>query len=94
MVIPMSRVSASATDMRRRISGWRAAAQRERELLRDGPRLDPDRSLNLALELCELDASEPGLLDPLREREILCARATWAKLRKHFGCPRSVTIEQ
>lgn len=90
----MTRVPASATDMRRRIAGWRAAAQRERELWRDGPLLDPDQSLALALELCALDAGEPGLVDPLRQREILSARATWAKLRKHFGCPRSAIIPQ
>jgi hypothetical protein len=91
----MSRVPASATDMRHRIAGWRAAAQRERELWRNGPVLDPDQSLTLALELCALDAGEPGLVDPLREREILSARATWTKLRKHYGCPlRSVTTRQ
>ena len=90
----MSRVPVPASDLRRRIAGWRAAAQRERELWRTEPLLDPDQSLNLALELCALNAGEPGLVDPLREREVLSARATWAKLRKHFGCPRSATIPQ
>jgi hypothetical protein len=80
---------ASPDDLRRRIAGWRAAEQRERAVRREEPILEPARSLELALELCELDATDPDKTDPVRERGVEATRDAWSRLRKHFRCQAS-----
>jgi len=83
---------AAPADLRRRVMGWRAAERREQRIrAREGP-LDPDASLEAAIELHEFLPPETDALDVVRRREIASARAAWqtlrARLRKPAAGPR------
>ena len=81
----VSRGQGTPEEIRRRVAGWRAAEQREREVRRDEPPLDASAALDAAQELYELAPDLFGQEDALREREVLAARAAWAKLRIRSG---------
>ena len=72
--------------IRRRVAGWRAAELRELQQRRQELPLDPDASLEAALDLCELLPSDEIGEDSVRAREVDEARKAWAKLRAHLAC--------
>jgi hypothetical protein len=80
--------SASAEAIRQRIQGWRDAEARERRERATARPLDPEESLQAAIELNELlpDASVED--DAVRAREVDRARAAWMKLRQRWVCHR------
>ena len=68
-------------EIRRWVSGQRAASATEREVARaEGPH--PERAIALALSMFEAARTAGVPPDPLREREVARVRATWRKLRK------------
>ena len=74
-------------DLRRWVENHRAAAARERALMRDKP-LPPSEAFAAALSLMLLNESLNGSpfdrTDPVSEREDEEARAAWAKLRARW----------
>lgn len=75
----------SAEDLRRRVSGWRAAERRERALHAAAGPMAPQAAWSAALELYDLlpvDVREP---DVTRVREIEMARRAWRTLRTHLS---------
>jgi hypothetical protein len=79
----------SHADLRRRVAGYRAAAERDRELQRDAP-VDPELAFQQALELCELAGdSLTAPPDAVRLREVSDARAAWARVRKRTAWRQS-----
>lgn len=75
----------SADDLKRRLAGWRAAEQREREARRADPLLSPSEALEAALELCDLAGPSLAEEDAVRRREVAQARAAWRTLRERMG---------
>jgi hypothetical protein len=76
-------------DLRRRVAGYLAAAERDRELQRDAP-VDPDLAFQQALELCELAGDSLTVpSDAVRLREVSDARAAWARVRKRTAWRQS-----
>jgi hypothetical protein len=85
-------VSTPATELRRRVMGWRAAERREHELRRlEGP-LAPTVALETAFELHDLFAGTLDRQDAVRVRELTGARAAWRKLRERLACPPAVRM--
>jgi hypothetical protein len=85
----VSRTQGTPEDIRQRVAGWRAAEVRERQVRRAEPIPDPTTAFELATELCELAPELFREEDPVREREVLAARAAWAKLRERLGWQRA-----
>lgn len=74
-------------DVRRWIAGFEAAAEADREALRQSPP-DPEWSIRVSLELIEAArraGHSSGAPDPIIEDEVEAVRATWARLRSRLG---------
>src|SRR5690348_8387323 len=78
-------VGATANDLRRRVAGWRAAAQREQALRAKAAPLSPDAALTAAFELYDLLPADVPVADATRIREIALARRSWHTLRTRLA---------
>jgi hypothetical protein len=73
--------------IRRRVSGWRAAERRERALQRSEGPMAPADALAAALELAALNPTVLLASDAVRARETDAARAAWRRLRRRLAWP-------
>jgi hypothetical protein len=76
-------MSALAEQLRRKLSGWRAAEERGRAERRNS-RLTAAESLAAAEEVRALNPAAFEGADPVREREVAEARRAWARVRERW----------
>jgi hypothetical protein len=65
------------------ISGQRSAERRALELMKQEGPMTSERSFEAAMEMCDLATIAEH--DPVRDREIVQARALWTKLKRPWA---------